>query len=588
MARANKRLGPIALRLAALALLAAIAGCYSTSVPSVPCTTTAGCPTGQSCDLVTGACTAAVSSCTVTQVVCGGACSEASQCLQCLNGICIGSADAAKTTLTADKDDVVADGASKVTFAAKVMDANGNAIPGVAVTASASGAKNTLAPATGTTDMNGGFTFTLTTTDAEAKTITLGVTSPSATFSKTLTATFIAGPPVAAQSAISSDASSITASSGASAATITVSLGDQFGNPCGGLGVAFAATGSATFAEPTATNPDAMGTATSTLSSTAAAQVSVSAAIGPAGASLFTLSLGNAITVAPAEPDPSTSSLIADRNNVIADGAAVITYTATLLDAFGNPVPLYAFTVSASGARDTLSASSASTDAAGVASFTLASKSAGTQVVGIAVALGANELGFNEQVSSTFIAGPPSSALSTLTSDRTTVPADGATAATLTATILDANSNPIAGIPVQFKSNGAALGAAVTTNNTGVASTQLASTQAGARTITGDIGPAGSPLFTLPANALTLQFLPGTANATQSLFTANSDHLVADNASLVTFTATIKDINGNPIRAPASRSPPAARTTPSPPPRAFQTATASSPSRSRPRPRRPS
>jgi len=88
-----------------------------------------------------------------------------------------GDIDAEKSTLTASDDTATADGTASITFEVVVRDSAGNPIVGQRAVASATGSSNVwLAPgASGDTDENGLVSFTLTSTKAEAKAVTVSV-----------------------------------------------------------------------------------------------------------------------------------------------------------------------------------------------------------------------------------------------------------------------------------------------------------------------------------------------------------------------------------------------------------------------------
>src|ERR1035437_947480 len=83
-----------------------------------------------------------------------------------------GAASAATSTLVASPGAVTADGVATTTLTVTVEDAQGNIIPGAAVSLSGSGSGNTFGTISGTTNASGVFTTTLASTLAQTETIT--------------------------------------------------------------------------------------------------------------------------------------------------------------------------------------------------------------------------------------------------------------------------------------------------------------------------------------------------------------------------------------------------------------------------------
>src|SRR5205085_735641 len=82
------------------------------------------------------------------------------------------------------------------------------------------------------------------------------------------TATGTAGAPSAARSLVAADPGTISASGGASVATITVTANDEFGNPVSGVTVTLGASGTSNALTQPTGSTGASGQVTGTLSST--------------------------------------------------------------------------------------------------------------------------------------------------------------------------------------------------------------------------------------------------------------------------------------------------------------------------------
>jgi hypothetical protein len=132
---------------------------------------------------------------------------------------------------------------------------------------------------------------------------------------------------------VSAAPGTITASTGSSATTITVTARDAFDNPIQGAAVALSSTGTNnSISQPGATN--ASGVTTGTMSSTRAESKTVSATIGGV---LVTQTAG--VTVNPAGVSTTQSTVGASPSTIEAgNGANPSTVTVTVRDGFGNAI----------------------------------------------------------------------------------------------------------------------------------------------------------------------------------------------------------------------------------------------------------
>ena len=450
--------------------------------------------------------------------------------------------DSGKTTIAVDNAlnaGLVADNLSPVNYTATVRDQFGNLEPGIAVVCSASGSLNTLSAVGGTTTSSGTFAFSLKTKKAEQKTITF-TDSPASVLSTSVNTTFVAGPPAASASGISADSLALTASNGSSLANVAVTLFDTFGNPAPNAAVQFASSGSRnTFSNGGSATSSSAGGATATFSSMMAESKTISARIG--AGPLFTLTLATPVVVKPAAADSGHSTLSADSDMVTANNASVVNYTGTVKDSFGNPVPSFNIAVTASGSNNTLVPNSGSTNATGAFTFSLATKTAEAKTVKLtdnpSSALGV-------QVTSTFVAGAPSSGHCSFSSDKSSVGADGFSAATLTSTVKDQFDNLVSGASVVYSSTGSsnAFAAATgSTNASGVYSTTLTSTLVQSETVSSRI----SNSFNLAAVAL--NFVPGDPSGTNTSLATSTDPIVADGTTTTTISLLVADASGHPV-----------------------------------------
>ncbi|MGH3370153.1 MAG: Ig-like domain-containing protein [Nocardioidaceae bacterium] len=213
-----------------------------------------------------------------------------------------------------------------------VRDADGNPVPGVPIkftVASGKGQVTGGSPITGDdgTAAVGGWTL-----GQAAGANTLRAEVPGAELSGSpiiFTATGVAGPLSVERTTVSASPTSIPASAGSSASTITVRAQDEFGNPLAGLAVVLSATGSGNTLTQPDSPTDENGVATGRLSATGLGNHVVSATV--AGSAITQTAT---VTVTPGAPVADSSSASAPSGTA---GAAT-TITIQLKDAQGNLV----------------------------------------------------------------------------------------------------------------------------------------------------------------------------------------------------------------------------------------------------------
>lgn len=170
----------------------------------------------------------------------------------------------------------------------------------------------------------------------------------------------------AAQSTVFATPPAITASSGSSSATITVTARDSLGNPIQGATVVLAATGAGnTLTQPSGVT-DAAGVATGHISSTAAASKVVSAAIGT-----VLVQQTDTVTVTPATA--ASLAFTVQPTSTVAMVAIAPAVQVTASDAFGNRATGFTSTVTmgigTNAGGGTLTGTLTATADSGVATF---------------------------------------------------------------------------------------------------------------------------------------------------------------------------------------------------------------------------
>jgi hypothetical protein len=244
-----------------------------------------------------------------------------------------------------------------------------------------------------------------------------------------------------------------------------------------------------------------------------------------------------AFPVRAAAPDATASDFVVSATTPVAGDT--VTLTATLRDAYANPVPGadVTFEASAGLVANTFVQPVASTTAAGLASGSLSSTRAEAKTL-VARANG-TALGTHPVV--TFVAGAPALAGSSLVASPASVVDDG-TPTTLTATVADPYGNPVAGQTVTFDSTGVASiyqPSAVTAAD-GTTSGAVSALVPGAQTFSAHVGP------TL-VGTRDVTFTNPPADAGLSTVVASLASVPANALSTSTITVTAIDHLGRPI-----------------------------------------
>ena len=281
---------------------------------------------------------------------------------------------------------------------------------------------------------------------------------------------------------------------------------DNAGNGVPGMAVVFTADNGAKIVGGSTVTTDAGGKATITLTNTRAGDVMVTARINSSEVSTKGSFVADAATSA-------VNTLDSDVVTQLADGTRVITFTATLKDGSGNPVPGAVVDFS-TGSTTAVLSTAAATDADGKTTVTLKDTVAEPVTVTAKSAANAADSGKTKDV--TFTADAATARVSTLVAttdsgDTTAIPADGKVTATFTAHITDVAGNPVPGMEVTFATDEGALSATTaTTDDAGDASVTLTDTVAETATMratvtTDTTGKTASVTFiALPLSSLVI------------------------------------------------------------------------------------
>ncbi|PLR37687.1 hypothetical protein CYR23_04670 [Chimaeribacter arupi] len=431
-------------------------------------------------------------------------------------------ATAVVSTLTPDKLTALANGSDPVTYDALVVDANNNAVSGVAITLSTD--RGTLAAPTGVTNAEGHYLTTLTSTERGEAIVSATIPNQPAKTAQTVT--FTADANSATVTALTVNKRLVLAN-GTDQAIYTATVTDAQGNPVANQTVNWT-TGFGTLSAPASTT-GTDGTATISLTSLQAGAAIVNAQAGssaPRAAEEVTFT-GDPATV-------TIASITHDKSTALANGSDTITYTANVRDINDNAVPGQTITFTTN--LGTLGTVTAVTNAAGQAQTTVTSVQAGTASVGASLANGTPVTA----TPATFIADAATARINSVTVDRTTALANGSDAVTYTATVTDANNNALPDIVVNWATTlGTLAGVQSSTGADGLATITLRSTTAGDAQVNAQLsGGAASaaPVVTFTPDAGTAQITSLTVDKTTAL---------ANGTDALTYTATVADANGN-------------------------------------------
>jgi adhesin/invasin len=241
------------------------------------------------------------------------------------------------------------------------------------------------------------------------------------------------------------------------------------------------------------------------------------------------------ITVSSAAPSTATSN-ITGTGSVIANGVATSTVTITLLDVYSNPIvgTTPTFNATDTGTTNAYTGCSA-TNASGVSTCTMTSTKAEVKTLSIATPI------VDSGGTVTFVAGAEAAATSTITGTGTVI-ANGVATSTVTITLLDAFSNPVAGTTPTFSATDTgttnAYAGCSATNVSGVSTCTMTSTKAEVKTLS-----IATPVSKADG---TVTFVSGAEAAATSTITGTGT-VIANGVATSTVTITLLDAFSNPV-----------------------------------------
>lgn len=456
-----------------------------------------------------------------------------------------GPASATVSTLSASPTTLLADGSMQSTITITLLDQFSNPTPTKVVLLSSSrGASDTISPPIAISDAAGVVTFTVSSAIVGNSTITAQDITDGVTLLQTAALTFTPG-------AISDTLSTVVAvpttqvADNITPSVVTVTIRDVFSNVVAGRTVSLASDrpGSDTIT-PASAVTNAAGIATFAVRSNLAG---VSTYTATETGTPVVIAQQPTVAYAAGMTDATNSTVVLTPTSIAADGST-IGITVTLLDAFMNPVPGKSVSVSSSrGGTDTIVNIVGTSDGSGVATFTIASTTIGAAILTIQDTTDMVTLA--TMPTATFTAPPVSPTLSTVVPAPAAVLADGLTQSTVTVTLLDTMSNPVAGKVVTLASSRGATDTigvlSGTTDGAGQATFTVVSTTSGLATLSATDVTDAIPI----TNTGALTFTAGPADPTLSTVSPSVTSVAADGVATTTVTVTLRDVNGNPVPA---------------------------------------
>ncbi len=435
-----------------------------------------------------------------------------------------------------------------VTVTLKDSSGSGTAIPGATVTGSLTTLTGTGVNGPLVTDANGHATFTITSTSGTTNgkvtfSATDNSTTPHTTLSKTATVGFYPASEVS-NSTMTQTVDSVPAD-GTSSTTLTVTLKDGPSSPLAGVALSIGGGTNVTYQPVGGSVTNANGVEVFSVEDSTAENIHLTATDPNNGAVITDPTIVSFSPVGEA----ADSTVVSSEPSVPADGTTAAAITVSLIAASGplstgDTVQLSEDTLGEASINGHPAGASATMTAGsnGVAAFSVTDASA--QGVTFTAADVTTGVTITETASVNFLPGPLYQANSSVTSEPSSVRADGVTSSTINVLLEDAKHQPIAGKSVTLGATGSAVvsGNPKTTSSAGVATFTVTDTVVETSTMTAtDV--TDSIVLTSTA---TVAFVTGPASSSNSS-AAVANAVQAADGSLDTITLTFEDAQGHPV-----------------------------------------
>ncbi|MBF7979313.1 MULTISPECIES: Ig-like domain-containing protein [Rahnella] len=440
---------------------------------------------------------------------------------------------ASLNTLTASKTSALANGTDNIQLTVRVLNVEGLPYKGINVLWSADNAKALLSSAQGVSDENGLVTVNVSSPEVINTTVSAQLESGETANSDVLS--FGVDMSTALVTRISTDKVQAVADNN-DKVTLSAAIVNAQNQPLDGAPVDWKIEqGSGTLSAAQGIT-DADGNAQVTLTSAMANSVIVSARSGTTGAKNT-----DSILFAADTSTMNITSLTLDKTQALANGTDAISYVVTVLDANGNRVEDAPVSWSSDSASAVLSATTVSTNAQGQATLLVTSQAAGNVIIFAKLPQGTA----SQAQAASFTMDASTAQVNSVTADKTQALANGKETVTWTATVKDANQNPVADAQVKWGSDNPNLTLAnsiTTTNASGMATVTATSMKTADAIVTATLPTTGSN-----ANAGKVSYIADASTTQLSPLTADKTEALASGADFITLSTMVTDVYDNPL-----------------------------------------
>lgn len=438
----------------------------------------------------------------------------------------VADASTMKGALSVTTDNVAANGTATNSVLLTVKDTNGNPVPNVATTFSASN-NAAVDNASGQTDASGQMSTTLTSHTAGVSVVTVQTANgDTLTVNVNFTADSSTAKVAAGDLTVTRDGA---VANNIASNRVQAKVTDASGNVVSGVNVTFAAGNGATITASAVT--DSNGLARATLQSTKAGTSVVTATVNGNSQNVNTSFVADRTTA-----QLKLNALTVAQDNALADGSETNSVNAEVTDKYDNPVDN--IDVSFTATNGAVIAATATSDSNGIATASLSSTTAGPAGVTATVN------GSTRSVTVNFRADSSSAkiAAGNMTVTANNAATDGTSSDGVRVLVTDSHGNPLAGQSVSFTAtNGAVIATSGTTDSSGVVNMSLTSTVAGDSIVKATVnGSSQSVTVTFVADGSTAQIVGGA-------LTVTSDNAVANGSATNSVQAIVTDAHSNPL-----------------------------------------
>jgi len=441
-------------------------------------------------------------------------------------------ASAVNSTVAADTPVVQADGVAFSTITVTLLDYLNNPVPGKTVVLSSTGSA-VITIVNNVSDGNGLAFFTVSDTVVETVTLSALDQTDNVAITQTASVQFVQAVDPNNSTVVANPTT--VAADGTSSSTITVTLLDSSNNPVTNRDVTLTQTGNSTISPATTLTTNVQGVAVFTVTDTIIETVTYTA----------TDSFGVIVTQTASvdfnqQASAPNSTVVADTPVVQADGTSFSTITVTLLDYLGSPVPGKTVVLTSTGSASITIVNNVS-DANGQTLFTVSDTVAET--VTISALDQTDNVAITQTASVQFVQAVDPN-LSTVVANPTTLPADGTSSSTITVTLLDSSSTPIANRDVTLSQTGNAVispATTLTTDSQGIATFTVTDTVVEVVTFT------ATDSFGVMVNQTASVNFNQEASGDNSTVVSDTPVVIDDGVAFSTITVTLLDYLNAPV-----------------------------------------